>query len=83
MVKNEPTTSYAQRVRVKAKHQALQQLKSKWEERPLHGQYPKRTKEKAVDQDKSHNWQSTPGLKSETEGFIIAAQDQCIKTNYY
>jgi len=29
------------------------------------------------------NWLSTPGLKSETEGFIIAAQDQCIKTNYY
>ena len=23
------------------------------------------------------------GLKSETEGFIIAAQDQAIKTNYY
>ena len=26
---------------------------------------------------------STPGLKSETEGFITASQDQCIKTNYY
>ena len=44
---------------------------------------PKRTREKDVDQDKTHNWLSTPGLKSETEGFIIAAQDQCIKTNYY
>ena len=49
----------------------------------MHGQYPKRTKEKDVNQDKTHNWLSTPGLKSETEGFIIAAQDQCIKTNYY
>ena len=49
----------------------------------MHGQYPKRTKEKDVDQDKTHSWLSAPGLKSETEGFIIAAQDQCIKINYY
>ena len=83
VVENEPATDYARRVKLKAKHHALEQLKSKWEEKPLHGQYPKRTKEKDVDQDKTHNWLSTPGLKSETEGFIIAAQDQCIKTNYY
>ena len=48
---------------------ALEQLKSKCKEKPLHGHYPKRTKEKDVDQDKTHNWPSTPGLKSETEGF--------------
>ena len=29
------------RVKLKAKHQALEQLKSKWEEKHLHGQYPK------------------------------------------
>ena len=29
------------------------------------------------------NLELAPGLKSEREGFIIAAQDQCIKTNYY
>ena len=62
------------RGKLKAKYQALEQLKSKWEEKPLHGQYPKRTKEKDVDQDKTHSWLSTSGLKSETEGFIIAAQ---------
>jgi len=28
-------------------------------------------------------WLKTAGLKSKTEGFIIAAQDQAIKTNYY
>ena len=32
---------------------------------------------------KPDRWLSTSGLKSETEGFIIAAQDQCLKTNYY
>ena len=83
VVKNGPATTFARRVKLKAKHEALEQPKSKWEEKPLHGQYPKRTKEKDVDQDKTHNWLSTPGLKSETEGFIIAAQDQCIKTNYH
>lgn len=71
VIENQPDVSYAQRVKLKAKYQALEQLKSKWEEKPLHGQYPQRTKEKDVDQDKTHNWLSTctPGLKSETEGF--------------
>ncbi|XP_068720702.1 uncharacterized protein [Montipora capricornis] len=31
----------------------------------------------------TNQWLKSGGLKSETEGFIIAAQDQAIKTNYY
>ena len=31
VVENEPATSYARRVKLKAKHEALGQLKSKWE----------------------------------------------------
>ena len=31
----------------------------------------------------TYQWLKSGGLKSETEGFIIAAQDQAIKTNYY
>lgn len=58
------------------KHQALEQIKIIQEEKPLHGQYLKGTKEKDVDKAKTHNWLSTAGLKSEIEGFIIAAQDQ-------
>ena len=38
VVENEPATTYARRVKVKAKHQALEQLKSKWEEKPLYSQ---------------------------------------------
>ena len=30
-----------------------------------------------------NQWLKSGGLKSEMEGFIIAAQDQVIKTNYY
>lgn len=77
VMENEPGTSYARKVKLNAKHQVLEQLKSKCEEKPLHGQYPKRTKEKDVDHDRTHKWLSTPGLKLETEGFIIAAHDQC------
>ena len=55
VVENESTTSYAHRVKLEAKHQASKKLKSKWEEKPLHGQYPKRTKEKDVDQDQTHH----------------------------
>ena len=31
----------------------------------------------------TNQWLKSGGLKSETEGFIIAVQDQAIKTNYY
>ena len=49
----------------------------------MHGQYPKRVNEKDVDHQMTNQWLKSAGLKSETEGFIIAAQDQAIKTNYY
>lgn len=38
------------------KHQALEQIKSIREEKPLNGPYLKGTKEKDVDQGKTHNW---------------------------
>ena len=41
---NEPATTYAQRVKLKAKHQALEQLKSKWEEKPFAWSVPKKNK---------------------------------------
>ena len=49
----------------------------------MHGQYPKRVNEKDVDHQMTNQWLKSGGLKSETEGFIIAEQDQAIKTNYY
>ena len=35
------------------------------------------------DQDKTHRWLKAGGLKAETEGFIIAAQDQSLPTRWY
>ena len=49
----------------------------------MHGEYPKRVNEKDVDHQMTNQWLKSGGLKSETEGFIIAAQDQAIQTNYY
>ena len=80
---NEVSTVYARNVKQKAKHHAQVQLKQKWEEKSMHGQYSKRVNEKDVDHQMSDQWIKSGGLKSETEGFIIAAQDQAIKTNYY
>ena len=34
-------------------------------------------------QDKTHRWLKAAGLKPETEGFIIAAQDQSLPTRWY
>ena len=80
---NEVSTVYARNVKQKAKHHAQVQLKQKWEEKSMHGQYPKRVNEKDVDHQMSNQWLKSGGPKSETEGFIIAAQDHAIKTNYY
>ena len=40
-------------------------------------------KQTDVDQDKTHRWPKAVGLQAETEGFIIAAQDQSLPTHWY
>ncbi|CAH3154490.1 unnamed protein product [Porites evermanni] len=54
-----------------------------WESKALHGKYPQRVKQADVDQDKTHRWLKAAGLKAETEGFIIAAQDQSLLASWY
>ena len=80
---DEANTKYACRIKAKAKHHGQEQLKSKWESKALHGKYPKRVKQDDVDQEKTHRWLKAAGLKAETEGFIIAAQDQSLPTRWY
>ena len=50
-----------------------------WEEKVLHGQYLRETKEVRIDQ--SWVWLQNGDLKRETESIIVAAQNQSIRTN--
>ena len=80
---NETAIEYARRIKHKTKDLALEQLQGVGKDKPLHGQYPKRLHDNDVNEIEINKWLSTSGLKSETEGFIIGAQDQCLKTIYY
>ena len=50
-----------------------------WEEKVLHGQYSRRTKE--VRSGQCWAWLRNGDLKRETESLIVAAQNQSIRTN--
>ena len=50
-----------------------------WEEKVLHGQYLRQTKE--VRSDQGWAWLQNGDLKRETESLIVAAQNQSIRTN--
>ena len=52
-----------------------------WEEKALHGQYLRQTKE--VRSEQSWVWLQNEDLKSDTEGLIVAAQNQSIRTNLF
>jgi hypothetical protein len=54
-----------------------------WEEKAMHRKYPKGIKDADVDQVKTNKWFKAHGLKAETEGLIIAAQDQSLATRSY
>ena len=50
-----------------------------WEEKVLHGQYFRQTKE--LRSDECWAWLQNGDLKRETESLIVAAQNQSIRTN--
>ena len=51
-----------------------------WEEKALHGQHLRQTKE--VRSEQSWVWLQNGDLKRETESLIVAAQNQSIRTNF-
>ena len=50
---DEANTTYARRIKVKAKHQGRQQLRSNWEAKALHGKYAQWVKQADVDHNKA------------------------------
>ena len=52
----------------------------RWQSKPLYGQYLQDNKDK-TDNDITWSWLKNGELKKETEGFLIAAQDQALRTN--
>ena len=76
-------TRFAKREKQHDKSQAQDNSKKKWNSKVVHGQYPARIKEADVDYKQTNRWLKGTGLKAETEGLIIAAQDQSLATKLY
>ena len=53
-----------------------------WKDKALHGQYPKILEKPHVDTITTNKWLSS-SLKGETEGLLVAVQDQAINTRNY
>ena len=66
---------------VEFKKQKAKELKEKWSEKRMHGQFTRETTEK-VDKEKTWQWLSRGDLKVGTETLLCAPQERAIRTNY-
>jgi hypothetical protein len=60
-----------------------QNIKGKWEEKRMHGQFPRNSNKKLLNKEQSYRWLKLGHIKGKTESTIVAAQDQAISTNYF
>ncbi|MEO1764700.1 MAG: reverse transcriptase domain-containing protein [Cyanobacteria bacterium J06629_18] len=71
------------KIKQEVKNRILKRDARIWEEKALHGKFVKRIRECDVDRIATHAWLNSTGLKGETEGLIIAAQDQSLPTKLH
>ena len=83
MKKTTEATKGAKEIKKKAKQVYLDDMKETWRKKPLHGRYPLRTDNSDVDRTTTLQWLISSSLKGETEGFILAAQDQSLTVRLY
>ena len=76
-------TKQARDIKKTVKIDGLKQIQQNWENKALHVKYPMRSQKADVDQGNTHQWLHNADLKAETEGFIMAAQDQSLFTRNY
>ena len=66
---------------VECNKQKAKELKEKWSEKQMQGQFIREMTEK-IDKEKTWQWLSRGDLKAEKEALLCAAQEQAIRTNY-
>ena len=49
----------------------------------MHRQYHRLTEQPPVDMKETYGWLKTANLPAATEGLVVAAQDQALRTRYY
>ncbi|VEN60233.1 unnamed protein product, partial [Callosobruchus maculatus] len=62
---------------------SVQELKTKWRSKPLHGKYLVSIEHDHIDTIASQMWLRNGAIFNETEGFILAIQDQVVATRSY
>lgn len=76
-------TAKAKMLKVKYKADYQKAMGRNWSEKPMHGKFPRYLQSQNIDVEQSFQWMKHTGLKGETEGLIMAAQDQALNTRYY